>query len=691
MKELKKGDNSEGGKTSNATLKKSQSQKVENNKTSGSTKNEEFQSQHSEASLPDSSRVRRDGRKRMKKTISNKVYENMQSQDVSKVDDSNLQQINIDTSINKDNNNHQYNAIDFMSLNGLSEQTMHNEQTQPAQNFLGGAFKGQVTSSYQNNNYAGSQKNSNLSIQQQLDNNLQQQNQGISQFYASADGAQMPKRIDNRNRQVIDLNQSEGRPQLSFKQKLCRIIALVAFLSYFLFNIYMTFQQSTIENGQLRGRNNEGDSKSEGDEAYPHAKEEQKKEVEDMRQFSKQIEKCQLNKQEFIKQYRKKEFFFDVSTCEWFKTCSINSVVYSSFCLATCPNNYKNISNACISDQNQSQSMKQCPEDNYQYGVERKNTQEMQLYTCSSCQIENCFSCISKSFCQICYKDYFLENGKCVTSCQSNYQEDFKTQSCILASNSDLKVEIKFLNSRILAKRIFYEVIFSPAQFLNKKTQIQYLYFINDRGNPTNQIQSIYANLTKKLQEIENFILVSIPSIPDAFLRDTNFYSFFNQELIPQIESHYQVPSSHCDRLIAGEGFGGLQALYIATMSRPLFEFGFVGLINPYISVNDIEELDRKKLFISSQETISKVKFDFANDFKLKTTIYTDFNGSNQNQRSKSSFSELVNQFKEAKSSLEIILQNPNCDNNTCTENNYFYLFQAIINFNKLLKEEQNP
>lgn len=77
----------------------------------------------------------------MKKTISNKVYENMQSQDVSKVDDSNLQQINIDTSINKDNNTHYNNAIDFMSLNGLSEQTMHNEHTQPAQTFVGGAFK----------------------------------------------------------------------------------------------------------------------------------------------------------------------------------------------------------------------------------------------------------------------------------------------------------------------------------------------------------------------------------------------------------------------------------------------------------------------------------------------------------------------------------------------------------------------
>ncbi|KAL4484913.1 hypothetical protein ABPG74_020090 [Tetrahymena malaccensis] len=685
MKELKKGDSNEGGKSSNVTLKKSQSQKVENNKTSGSTKNDDFQSQHSEASLPDSSRVRRDGRKRMKKTISNKVYENMQSQDVSKVDDSNLQQINIDTSINKDNNNHQYNAIDFMSLNGLSEQTMHNEQTQPAQNFLGGAFKGQVTSSYQNNNYLGSQKNSNLSIQQQLDNNTQQQNQGISQFYASADGAQMPRRIDNRNRQVIDLNQAEEHPKLSFKKKLCRIIALVAFLSYLLFNIYMTFQQSSIENGQLRGRN------SDGDEAYPITKDEQKKEIEDIKQFSKQIEKCQLSKQEFIKEYRKKEYFFDVSTCEWLKTCSNSSLIYSSFCLADCPNNYKNISNTCISDQNQAQSMKQCPENNYQYGFERKNTQEAQLYTCSSCELENCFSCISKSFCQICNKDYFLENGKCVKSCQSTHQEDFKTQSCILASNKDLKIEVKFLNSKILAKRIYYELIFSPAQYLNKKSQIQYLYFINDRENPISSIQSIYSNLAKTLQELENFILISIPSIPDAFLRDTSFYSFFNQELIPQIESHYQVPSSHCHRLIAGEGFGGLQALYIATTSSHLFEFGFVGLINPYISVNDIEEIERKKLFITSQETISKVKFDFANDFKLKTAIYTDFNSSAQSQRSRSSFSQLVNQFKEAKSNLELILQEPKCESDICTENQYFYMFQAIINFNKLQKEEQIP
>ncbi|EAS05761.1 carbohydrate esterase family 1 protein (macronuclear) [Tetrahymena thermophila SB210] len=680
MKEQKKGESSEAGKMSNVTLKKSYSQKVENNKTSGSSKNDEFQSQHSEASLPDSSRVRRDGRKRMKKTISNKVYENMQSQDVSKVDDSNLQQINIDTSINKDNNTHQYNAIDFMSLNGLSEQTMHNEQTQPAQNFLGGTFKGQVTSSYQN---AGSQKNSNLSIQQQLDSNIQQQNQGISQFYASADGAQMPRRIDNRNRQVIDLNQVEEQPKLGFKQRLCRIIALAVFLGYLLFNIYMTFQQSEIESGQLRGRD--------GDEMYPHAKEELKKEIEDMRLFSKQIEKCQLNRQEFIKQYRKKEYFFDISTCEWLKTCSINTLVYSSFCLANCPNNYKNISSTCISDY-QAQSMKQCPEDHFQYGIERKNTQEMQLYTCSSCQIENCFSCISKSFCQICYKDYFLENGKCVKNCQQNHNEDYKTQSCILDSNSDLKVEIKFLNSKILAKRIFYEVIFSPAQFLNKKTQIQYLYFINDRENPTNQIQSIYDNLAKKLQEIENFILISIPSIPDAFLRDTSFYSFFNQELIPQIESHYQVPFSHYHRLIAGEGFGGLQALYIATMSRPLFQFGFVGLINPYISVNDIEETDRKKLFITSQETISQVKFDFANDFKLKTTIYTDFNSQIQNnQRPKNTYSELVSKLKEANSSQEMNLQEPNCEKNNCTENKYFYLFQAIISYNKLLKEEQNP
>lgn len=50
-----------------------------------------------------------------------------------------------------------------------------------------------------------------------------------------------------------------------------------------------------------------------------------RKEVEDLKIFGKQIESCNKNKLDFIQQYRKKEFFFDVSVCDWVRTCETES------------------------------------------------------------------------------------------------------------------------------------------------------------------------------------------------------------------------------------------------------------------------------------------------------------------------------------------------------------------------------
>lgn len=129
----------------------------------------------------------------------------------------------------------------------------------------------------------------------------------------------------------------------------------------------MTFQQGSPESGQLRGRGSDDGKADNSDELYPHAKEEMRKEAEDLRIFSKEIESCLLSRQEFVKLYRKKEFFFDVSTCEWVYTCDTkNKKIYSNFCVLECPATYKDIQGTCLGTNQKANTLIQCPENSYQ-------------------------------------------------------------------------------------------------------------------------------------------------------------------------------------------------------------------------------------------------------------------------------------------------------------------------------------
>lgn len=138
----------------------------------------------------------------------------------------------------------------------------------------------------------------------------------------------------------------------------------------------------------------------------------------------------------------------------------------------------------------------------------------------------------------------------------------------------------KYINSKILNKKLPYRVYLPPTEFITKKLPVIY---INDGNRYINGGKLPYLLdsliIAKKIEPIAAVFLEpkdvnnkKIKIRQELFLCNPLFVDFFVKEFMPYIEKTNPISFYKEDRSILGLSFGGLAAAYIANQATNSFK-----------------------------------------------------------------------------------------------------------------------
>lgn len=171
---------------------------------------------------------------------------------------------------------------------------------------------------------------------------------------------------------------------------------------------------------------------------------------------------------------------------------------------------------------------------------------------------------------------FYTTKTHSINQCQKKSNSDYIYVDTIKGNLS----KTKFIDSKILHKKLPYRIYLPATKFITKKLPVIYVNDGNNyikRGKLPNLLDSLI--LAKKIKPIAVVFIdpkdvnnKKIKIRQELFLCNPLFVDFFVKEFMPHLEKTNPISSYKKDRSILGVSFGGLAAAYFGEQATSSFK-----------------------------------------------------------------------------------------------------------------------